>query len=67
MKRVPEHVIAALKKNELAVGDVLLSITGKGHVEIVLPNGRKVHCSFTPSCPFAGKHLAGDIKRALRR
>jgi hypothetical protein len=66
VKRIPEHVVVALKKNNLTVSDVLLGTTGKGHIEIVLPNRRKVHCSLTPSCQFASKHLAGDIKRKLR-
>lgn len=40
MKRIPEHVVVALKKNNLTVSDVLLGTTGKGHIEIVLPNRR---------------------------
>ena len=66
MKKIPEHVTKALALNNPTHADVLLSITGKGHVEIVLPNGRKVHGSWTPSCKFAHKHMAGDIKRKLQ-
>lgn len=67
MKKIPEHVLKALAKNNLSVSDVLLSITGKGHIQIVLPNGRKVHGAFSPSCHLADKNMASDIKRALNK
>lgn len=43
---------------------VAITFTGSGHVRLTLPNGRRVTCSASPSCPFAIRNIVGDIRRA---
>lgn len=39
----------------------------KRHIKLRSPKGGLVVCSKTPSCPFAIKHIQGDIKRLIRK
>ena len=61
---LPEHVQKAVGKHGVTV---IETRSNKHLVLICEKDGKrfKIATSSTPSCPFAHKHIAGDIKRAL--
>ena len=42
-------------------------VKSKKSYKLRSPKGILVVCSLTPSCPFALKHIKGDVKRALKK
>jgi hypothetical protein len=46
--------------------EVAKTKSGRGHLRLLLPNGRSLFASATPSCPYALNHVRADVRRALR-
>lgn len=46
---------------------VAVTRTRAGHLRLMLPCGRFVVASSTPSCPFAIQHIVSDIRRAQQQ
>lgn len=67
MKKLPDHIKDGLRMAGLERGGCEFSVTGRSHVCIRLPNGRRVVTSRSPSCCHASRNLAGDIRRAMAR
>ena len=41
-------------------------VVGSGHVKLTIKGSKhRITISTSPSCPFANKHAAGDIRRAM--
>ena len=54
-------------KRRAGIAIVAVTHTRAGHLRLTLPCGRFVVASSTPSCPFAIRHIVGDIRRAQQQ
>ena len=59
--RLPEHIARALERAQVPV--VRIERTGGGHIRLVTAGGAAVTAS-TPSCPYADRKVAADLRRA---
>ena len=45
--------------------DVIIETTGRNHYRLLLPSGKSVVVSNTPSYPFYLRHVKRDVRRAI--